>query len=296
MEAEWTRFKRNVHLANAVGPTPEAGAAFRATLRAAVGDSVARCRAERKRARDAETPRDTSDAAIAHHAKFTDALPLASYDRILHLVPRLVNVRARRPRAHTRLRACIAQRACAGRDPRRGHPRPRHGPQAAARPARDRVAVLEFLLRAEALRRRAARVRFPKMPSVNLPYARFEPTRRMRRHPVSKTRLPFQQTDTGRLVGTGCSGKQRENAAQTLTPSQRRVPPIAGPMAARLSIMRAARQLAVEAGVFIHVRNFQVHRESASCQSRSVLICFPCVSRSLIKLALYLSTQGRSTP
>ena len=145
--AEWDRFKRNVHLANAVGPTPEAGAAaFRATLRAAVGDSVARCRAERKRARDAEAPRDASDAAIAHHAKFTDALPLASYDRILHLVPRLVNVRARRPRALRALASHTAWRACAGRDPRRGHPRPRHGPQAAARPARDRVALLEFLL------------------------------------------------------------------------------------------------------------------------------------------------------
>tara|TARA_X000000368_G_scaffold358891_1_gene302007 strand:+ start:1054 stop:1155 length:102 start_codon:yes stop_codon:yes gene_type:complete len=29
-------------------------------------------------------------------------------------------------------------------------------------------------------------------------------------------------------------------------------------MAARLSIMRAARQLAVEAGIHLHVRNFRV--------------------------------------
>tara|TARA_B110000211_G_scaffold163949_1_gene185100 strand:- start:189 stop:1181 length:993 start_codon:yes stop_codon:yes gene_type:complete len=41
---------------------------------------------------------------------------------------------------------------------------------------------------------------------------------------------------TGRLVGTGCSG----------------------PMAARMAIMKAARQLAVEANVHVHVRKFSV--------------------------------------
>ena len=36
-------------------------------------------------------------------------------------------------------------------------------------------------------------------------------------------------------------------------------------MAARLSIMRAARQLAVEANVHIHVRNFQVINQARLC-------------------------------
>ena len=59
---------------------------------------------------------------------------------------------------------------------------------------------------------------------------------------------------TGRLVGTGCSG----------------------PMAARLSIMRAARQLAVEAGVHIHVRSFQViNQERLLYLNTHVLSCSP---------------------
>ena len=57
--------------------------------------------------------------------------------------------------------------------------------------------------------------------------------------------------DTGRLVGTGC----------------------AGPMAARLSIMRAARQLAVEAGVHLHVRNFQVINQVGAASIDARLDC-----------------------
>ena len=56
---------------------------------------------------------------------------------------------------------------------------------------------------------------------------------------------------TGRLVGTGC----------------------AGPMAARLSIMRAARQLAVEANVHIHVRNFQVINQVGAASIDARLDC-----------------------
>ena len=56
---------------------------------------------------------------------------------------------------------------------------------------------------------------------------------------------------TGRLVGTGCSG----------------------PMAARLAIMRAARQLAVEAGVHIHVRNFSVINQVGAASIDARLDC-----------------------
>ena len=44
---------------------------------------------------------------------------------------------------------------------------------------------------------------------------------------------------TGRLVGTGC----------------------AGPLAARLAILRAQRQLAIEAGIHLNVRRFEVRAE-----------------------------------
>ena len=56
---------------------------------------------------------------------------------------------------------------------------------------------------------------------------------------------------TGRLVGTGCSG----------------------PMAARLSIMRAARQLAIEANVHIHVRSFQVINQVGAASIDAKLDC-----------------------
>lgn len=46
--------------------------------------------------------------------------------------------------------------------------------------------------------------------------------------------------DTGRLVGTGCSG----------------------PMAARMAILKAARQLANEANVYVHIRKFSVSQIS----------------------------------
>lgn len=56
---------------------------------------------------------------------------------------------------------------------------------------------------------------------------------------------------TGRLVGTGCSG----------------------PMAARLSILRAARQLALEAKIYIHIRNFSVINTVAAVSIDAKLNC-----------------------
>jgi hypothetical protein len=56
---------------------------------------------------------------------------------------------------------------------------------------------------------------------------------------------------TGRLVGTGC----------------------AGPMEARLSIMRAARQLALEANVHIHVRKFSVINQVGAASIDARLDC-----------------------
>ena len=51
---------------------------------------------------------------------------------------------------------------------------------------------------------------------------------------------------TGRLVGTGCSG----------------------PMAARMAILKAARQLAVEANVHVHIRKFSVINQARTRPTR----------------------------
>ena len=56
---------------------------------------------------------------------------------------------------------------------------------------------------------------------------------------------------TGRVVGTGCSGA----------------------MAARLAISRAQRQLAEEAGVHVHIRNFSVINQVGAISLRATLNC-----------------------
>lgn len=93
IDAEWTRVKRAIGLANAVAdPHKGKAAAMRSALKRATEESVERCRAERKKQRAHQVPADLSDEAIAKAAKWTDGLPLAEYEGILHLVPRLVNV------------------------------------------------------------------------------------------------------------------------------------------------------------------------------------------------------------
>ena len=56
---------------------------------------------------------------------------------------------------------------------------------------------------------------------------------------------------TGRLVGTGCSG----------------------PMAARLAILKAVRQLAVEADVHVHIRKFNVINQVGAVSIDAKLDC-----------------------
>ena len=56
---------------------------------------------------------------------------------------------------------------------------------------------------------------------------------------------------TGRLVGTGCSG----------------------PMAARMAILKAARQLAVEAKVYVHIRKFSVINQVGAVSINAKLDC-----------------------
>ena len=84
--------KQSISLANRLNKTDEEVAEFHADLKAALHSAVSRCRAERKRKLE-EAPRlDLSDATVRRAARFTDHLPLADYAKILHLVPRLVNV------------------------------------------------------------------------------------------------------------------------------------------------------------------------------------------------------------
>ena len=83
--------KRSIGLANAVCTTKNAPA-LKQTLKRAIEETVGRCRAERKRARALETPKDLSDGAVCRAASWTDRLPLSDYDNVLHLTPRLVNV------------------------------------------------------------------------------------------------------------------------------------------------------------------------------------------------------------
>ena len=91
MNEEWVRMKRSIGLANAVCTTKNAPA-LKQTLKRAIEETVGRCRAERKRARALETPKDLSDGAVCRAASWTDRLPLSDYDNVLHLTPRLVNV------------------------------------------------------------------------------------------------------------------------------------------------------------------------------------------------------------
>ena len=91
MNEEWSRLKRSIGLANTTS-TPANAVALKTSLKRAVRDTVDRCRAERKRARALETPKDLSDAAVLEAARWTDRLPLRDYEGVLHLVPRLVNV------------------------------------------------------------------------------------------------------------------------------------------------------------------------------------------------------------
>jgi len=91
MEHEWKRMKRSIGLANAVS-TEDNGPALKKRMTTAIKGMVDRCRAERKRTRAMETPPDLSDEAVCEAARWTDRLPLADYDGIVHLVPRLVNV------------------------------------------------------------------------------------------------------------------------------------------------------------------------------------------------------------
>ena len=94
MEEAWRRLKRDTRLANTAiaADNDEAVAASRARLSEAIKEVTARCCVERKRMKALEAPVDLSDDALVRAARFVDGLPLAPFENLLHLVPRLVNV------------------------------------------------------------------------------------------------------------------------------------------------------------------------------------------------------------
>ena len=92
MDEAWAEMKQSISLANRLNKTDDEVAEFHAELKTALHSAVSRCRVERKR-KLAEAPKlDLSDECLRRAARFTDHLPLADYAKILHLVPRLVNV------------------------------------------------------------------------------------------------------------------------------------------------------------------------------------------------------------
>ena len=92
MELAWSEMKRDISLANKINTTEAEVVTFHEKLRDAVHTAVSRCRVERKRKVAAIQPTDLSDDTLRAAARYTDGLPLANYDGILHLVPRLVNI------------------------------------------------------------------------------------------------------------------------------------------------------------------------------------------------------------
>ena len=203
MEEAWAEMKQSISLANRLNKTDDEVAEFHAELKTALQSAVSRCRTERKR-KLAEAPKlDLSDECVRRAAPFTDHLPLADYAKILHLVPRLVNV------------VTLAEAV----------PVPGSG--------------LKLPLDLHAIGARCSNAYFAPRRFAAVQLAFDSPRCRV---------LVFH---TGRLVGTGC----------------------AGPMAARLSIMRAARQLAVEADVHLHVRNFQVINQVGAASIDARLDC-----------------------
>ena len=97
MEVAWSEMKRDISLANKINTTETDVVTFHEKLQDAVHTAVSRCRVERKRKVANAPVTDLSDETLRAAARHTDRLPLADYDGILHLVPRLVNVVTVRP-------------------------------------------------------------------------------------------------------------------------------------------------------------------------------------------------------
>jgi len=227
MEREWKRMKREIRLANQVPSNDAEANVFRADLQAGVRTVVEHCRAARRRKRENTPQVDTSDGRLFEGARFTDQLPLANYENVLHLVPRLVNI------------VSLAEAV----------PMPGSG--------------VKLPLDLHAIGSRCSNAYYaPKrFAAVQLAF--------------SNPRCRVLVFHTGRLVGTGARPHARAPArprarAPTLGPLDAGC---SGPMAARLAILKAARQLAVEAGVHVVLRKFAVINQVGAVSIDAKLDC-----------------------
>lgn len=191
MDETWSEFKNCVNRSNTDVCDPKK----------AIEEVVCRARKRRAQSRAVSVGLDLSDSAVSTAARWTDALPLANFEGILHMTPRLVNV------------VTLAEAV----------------PTAGGTLPLDLHLIGARCSNAYYAPRRFAAVQL----AFDAPRSRV---------------LVFH---TGRLVGTGCSG----------------------PAAARLSIMRAARQLAVEAGIHLHIRSFSVINQVGAASIHARLDC-----------------------
>ena len=203
MEAAWSEMKVNISLSNKINTNDAEVSTFHEKLRAAMHTAVTRCRKERKRKSAGAPAMEVTDEMLCLAARHTDRLPLANYDGILHLAPRLVNV------------VTLAE----------------------AIPVPGSGVTLPLDLQAIAARCTNAYYAPKRFAAVQLAF--------------SNSRCRVLIFHTGRLVGTGCSG----------------------PMAARLAILKAARQLAVEANVHVTIRNFSVINQVGAVSIDAKLNC-----------------------
>lgn len=207
--------------------------------------------AERAKLARVEVPAaDLGDRELVRLARFTDALELRRYQNFMHLVPRIVNVVRRPPPAAAR--AAALERAA----PRaglvgRGHARAGHGHHAALEPARGREPAHERVLRSAALRGGTAELLDAAGARPAVPHGAPGRHRRARRR-------------------SACHGRHRTHAPTATVGGGAGT---SGTAEARLSIARAVRQLAVEAGVFLRVARFECINIVGAMNLQATLNC-----------------------
>jgi TATA-box binding protein (TBP) (component of TFIID and TFIIIB) len=239
MEELWERAKLAINLTNH-SPLKESDAPDRTHLVKNVFERVI-SDLKKQRMKQPKLVSDQSDDTIKKNAKWVSALPLKDYDRMLDLVPRIVNVVTLAeavpvPNSGVTLPLDLRKIACkctnAFYSPRRF---------AAVQLAYDtpRCRVLVFHTGCVCARIYVFCMCMRRTQTH---------THIARAHKVCKRRL---DRCCRRLVGTGTSGV----------------------MASRLAIARAARQLATEVGIYIHVRNFSVINIVGAASINATLDC-----------------------
>lgn len=190
-------------------------------------------RVAKRHADSLEQPRDVSDATLSRHARLTDALALKPYARLLHLVPRIVNVVTLAEVVKVdddqpaSLHHCDKSKEAVGVSG--GTNRDHTVQSASTTPLLDLMHI--------ATRCSSAYYAPKRFAAVQLAYD----------NPRARV-LIFH---TGRLVGTGARG----------------------PMAARLAIMKAQRQLAEEANVHVRITKFEVINSVGAVSLDATLNC-----------------------